>query len=68
MYLRLDSKGNILLISRGMNIGCVEYTGVIPNDFHTTVGYGKYRFINGEITPVSGWIMPVLQNPFVVKS
>ena len=59
MYIRADNNGNIQMISNTVNTNCVLYPGTIPNDFIDTLGYGKYIFLNGVISAVEGWVMPV---------
>ncbi|WP_295669545.1 hypothetical protein [uncultured Mucilaginibacter sp.] len=61
MYIRADNYGNIQLISHTENVDCVLCTGGIPDDFISTLGYGKYIFLNGVITAVDGWVMPVVK-------
>jgi len=65
MYIRTDETGNIQLISHTENVDCVLYAGAIPDDFISTLGYGKYIFLNGVITPVEGWVMPVIKEDVV---
>jgi hypothetical protein len=61
IYLRTDNKGNILLISAIANTQCLAYAGEVPADFSQTAGLGKYQLINGVITPVPGWVQPILK-------
>lgn len=63
MYIRADNGGRIQLISVVDIADCLQYTGVIPDDFYATLGTDKYLFINGELQAVEGWVMPVFTIP-----
>ena len=61
MKILSDANGKILGV--GEVYGAVEYVGTLPSDFIDTFGLGKYTISAGAISPVTGWVMPVITAP-----
>lgn len=58
MFIVANEDGSINRIGSITTDNAVEYTGVEPEDFGNTFALGKYKFINGQIVEVEGWVAP----------
>jgi len=56
IFIKADNTGKVLAWGRA--IQGVKYSGVVPADFNSTAGMGKYTFNGTDIVEVDGWTPP----------
>lgn len=61
IYIKADEEGTIQVISLEPLENCVPYSGYVPKDLIVKFSVGKYKFIDGQVIKVAGWVMPVIE-------